>query len=84
MPQEGCREWKSSVRGDWQSDAFTMYVRATREEEGEVSKVLASNAAAREIQPGQGSKWGGGRVRNNDECRFFGGGTGGTAFIMAW
>ena len=51
-------------QGRWKSDAFTMYVRATREED-KVSKVLASNAAAGGIQPGQGTKWGGGRVRNN-------------------
>ena len=39
------------------------YVRATREEEDKVSRVLASNAVAGGIQPGQGTKWGGGRVR---------------------
>ena len=52
-------------QGRWKSDAFMMYVRATREEEVKVSRVLASNAVAGGIQPGQGTKWGGGKVRNN-------------------
>jgi hypothetical protein len=52
-------------QGRWKSDAFMMYVRATREEEDKVSCVLASNAVAAGIQPGQGTKWGGGRVRTN-------------------
>ena len=44
-------------QGRWKSDAFMMYVRATREEEDKVSRVLASNAVAGGIQPGQGTKW---------------------------
>ena len=59
-------------RGRWKSDAFMMYVRATREED-RVSRVLASNAAAGGIQPGQGTKWGGGGVKNNAGCRSVGG-----------
>ena len=54
-------------QGRWKSDAFIMYVRATRDMEYKVLyKVLASNAATGGIQPEQGIKWGGGRVRNND------------------
>ena len=48
-------------QGRWKSDAFMTYVRATRDEEVKVSRVLASNAVAGGIQPGQGTKWGGGR-----------------------
>ena len=50
-------------QGRWTSDAFMMYVRATREEEDNISRVLESNAVAGGMQTRQGTKWRGGRER---------------------
>ena len=55
--------WEIQRQGRWKSDAFTRYVRAAREEVGGVLRVLASNAVAGGIQPGQRTKWGAGGVR---------------------
>ena len=57
---ETCSRGVSTIeiqrQGRWKSDAFIMYVRATRDEDNKVSRVLASNAGAGGIQPGQGTK----------------------------
>ena len=52
-------------KGRWKNDGFMMYASATREEGDNISRVLASNAVVGEIQPGQGTRWGGGGGRKN-------------------
>ena len=49
-------------------DIYLVCVRAKREEEDRVSRVLASSAVAGGIQPGHGTKRGGGGVRKKYLC----------------
>lgn len=58
------RSWVIPRQGRWEIDAFMIYVRANREEDGMISRALACNAQAGRIQLGQGTLCGGGIVKN--------------------
>ena len=70
LAASGVSTMETQRQGRWKNDALVMHVRATREEEDRVSRVLASIAVVGEIQPGQGTKWGGGRVRKQMNVGF--------------
>ncbi|CAB1109183.1 unnamed protein product [Ectocarpus sp. CCAP 1310/34] len=58
----GLSSWAIQQQGRWKSSAFQSYLRANLDDVQKASFALASDAAGKGIQPGQKTRWQGGRL----------------------